>query len=121
MAKMMKPEVKVVRFGEADVIATSGAGPVWDSYFEPTEVLNPGWGNFGSYYTNGREANQAYSILSKDSYYIFDVTGDGPYTMGPLTKGSPEDDRYYAWYNQSDEIWYTAGKRYNESPIEYDY
>ena len=101
MSKMMKAEVKVVRFGCADVIATSS-------------LLTNGV----NYYTLGAELNQSknytadvekvYIDLSPYSFKYNDGTED-------VLLGVPDNSYCYAWYRQSDGKWYTQGVPFSSS------
>ncbi|MBR1939081.1 MAG: hypothetical protein IJ836_09045 [Spirochaetales bacterium] len=99
MAKMMKPEVKAVRFGGADVIATS--------------ALTVG----NRYYTKGAEVNEAYGNSDRKSgaNYTFIYNGGSSTNLNDLN----DYDSYtngnvpYAWYNGSS--WYTDGIKYSEA------
>ena len=106
MAKMMKPEVKAVRFGGADVIATSS-----------------GLSSNGSYFAMKSETDQAkqkemFTYKSTDS----DLWGNASYITflvnedGSLTHEGWGDDAnaftsyYYAWYDNSNSLWKTENR-----------
>lgn len=97
MAKMIKPEVKAVRFGGADVIATSGLS------------------NNTTYVTLGRELNQEVSSNSHNDGTFYQSTwGTDSFTDAWAEKSgysidTEAPDIAYAWYNASTKTWGTAG------------
>ena len=104
--KIQNPFLKVVRFSDSDVIATSGAGsgftrlPVADyTYYES---LNP---RYVSYNT---EVDEARGVTTSDSRLrgIAGIAEDGTATPG----GTPSNDWLYTWFNGSDKGWYTENK-----------
>lgn len=100
MSKMMRAEVEVVRFGCADVIATSSLV------------------NGRNYYTYGAELNQSKNYTTD----VEKVYTDGePYSfnyndgIGIVSLGVPENSYYYAWYSRTDKEWYTQHISYSDS------
>ena len=97
MSKMMKAEVEVVRFGCADVIATSSLV------------------NGRNYYTYGAELKQSgdtqRSYIDGDKYsFIYD---DNKITVNTIDV--PYNSYYYAWYSQTDKEWYTQHNPFSSS------
>lgn len=96
MAKMMKPEVKAVRFGSADVIATS--------------ALSAG----KNYITKGSEVGEAgHAAYSKYEWVVFlynnNTAGIGKTfdSDGDVTKEYAALN--YAWYDYNGNSWKTEG------------
>ena len=102
MEKMMKPEVKAVRFGSADVIATSSSLSNDTTYYTRNSELHELNGNSNDY--NG------------SSYYKFTYYGSITELSNVVEYGGTADtdgDLPYAWYNGSS--WYTDGTKYSEA------
>ena len=104
--KMEPPFLKIVRFSEGDVIATSGPGlgftrlPVADyTYYES---LNP------QYVTYKTEVDESRGVVTTGSRLrgIAGITEDGEATPG----GTPTNDWLYTWFNGPDKGWYTENK-----------
>lgn len=104
--KIQNPFLKVVRFSDSDVIATSGAGsgftrlPVADyTYYES---LNP---RYVSYKT---EVDESRGVTTSGNRLrgIAGIAEDGEATPG----GSPTNDWLYTWFNGPDRGWYTENK-----------
>ena len=104
--KIQNPFLKVVRFSDSDVIATSGPGsgftrlPVADyTYYER---LNP---RYVTYKTEVDES-QGSTTFGSRLRGIAGISEDGTATPG----GTPTNDWLYTWFNGSDRGWYTENK-----------
>lgn len=99
----MKAEVEVVRFGCADVIATSS-------------LLTNG----ENYYTYGAELNQSNNYTADNEKVYTDLI---PYSfnyndginINSIKNYVPDNSYYYAWYSQTDKEWYTQHISYSDS------
>ena len=104
--KIPNPFLKVVRFSDSDVIATSGAGlgftrlPVADyTYYEN---LNP------RYVTYKTEVDESRGVTTFGSRLqgISGISADGTATPG----GRASNGWLYTWFNGADRGWYTENK-----------
>ena len=104
--KIQNPFLKVVRFSDSDVIATSGDGlgftrlPVADyTYYEN---LNP---RYVTYKTEVDES-QGSTTFGSRLRGIAGISEDGTATPG----GRASNGWLYTWFNGSDRGWYTENK-----------
>ena len=105
--EIQKPILKVVRFSNGDVIATSGAGlgftrlPVGDyTYYEDTI--------YPRYTTYKSEVDESHGRPTTGNRLrgISGIDADGSATPG----GSPDESWLYTWFNGADRGWYTENK-----------
>ncbi len=104
MAKMMKPEVEITRFGGGiDVIATSGESAQVNPYGNLTAGTT-----YATLRTEATQAGITGDFYETDSFVSFDFTGSGyEYVMG--CSGGMDESATYAWYNVSSSQWQTEG------------
>ena len=104
MKKMAAPNMEVLRFTTEDVIVTSGTGQLTQT----TAVFAPP----DTYFTLGRELNDAGKSANKSYFYKFtptaktDVFEYDKQTASKYNIQNIEDSWVYAWYNNG---WQTDG------------